>query len=200
MASVVPSLGQDSGRNYMKGVVGNAYSRPQFSNSSFQREQQVKTKQGQRIFDNSPNGTSLPRTYTPGSCHKRQFSNGGFQAGAPPQPHPLSLATPSLVQPPWGTSAPASTSVKHCGVGHAAPPQGWQGQYDSGLHKARNCNPGANQPRAREAQSVRELMYPSMSPPVSPTPRTRRPLESQVQDWQGGQDSTILARRLARGT
>eukprot|EP00658_Telonema_sp_P-2_P079067 TRINITY_DN7565_c0_g1_i16.p1 TRINITY_DN7565_c0_g1~~TRINITY_DN7565_c0_g1_i16.p1 ORF type:complete len:212 (+),score=13.18 TRINITY_DN7565_c0_g1_i16:189-824(+) len=180
-------------------VGGNAYSRPQFSKGAFQREQRLTYKSGHTVFDESPNGTSLPMTYAPSACNKRQFSQQGFdlKASGSPVPSVMSLATPSTgyttVSPPWGTDLEAQN------VGHTAPPQGWQGTFDSTLHTRRNVNPGACEPRAVEAHSVRELLCPYHQTPKPGAPMTSVTYGSQVQDWQENQDSNLSTRRQYRG-
>merc|ERR1711934_58551 len=225
---VPPSFGEDNGHKCLRGVAqpgspqkewgagghkatpwslgASTWTRPQHSATAFQREQQRNFRKSHSAFDESPNGTSLPLTYAPGPCVKRQFSNQCFEAStnAPPsQPNDLSLSTPSLakttlVTAPYGTDLDERQNLQR--VSHSVPPQGWQGSYDSCLHNRRLTNPGAKMPGAfvEEGQSVHELISP-FEPVEKPEKQPSNAIYGgQVQDWQGSMDSNLSSRRQLR--
>merc|ERR1711907_23891 len=158
-----------------------------------------------RVFDPSPNGTSLPLTYAPRPCKKAQFSESGFdkQPGHEDEESHMeysSLATPAVTQ----SKVEASESRHY--VPNATPPQGWHGGYDSSLSKHRltasSCtmvDPSAQ--RGRPAYGVAELLAPSLGEVEPPTQNLSRGLQDQVtiQDWQSNCDSQLCARRQFRG-
>merc|ERR1711871_347950 len=145
-----------------------------------------------RVFDPSPNGTSLPLTYAPRACKIAQFSESGFDKVPGEQsaePHASSLLPKRATEEAQNLhNLPNST-----------PPQGWQTSYDSALHKPRLTAPSRTmvdpyQQRVQPGQSVAELIAPGVHFTGQPT---RNGLKDSVsiQDWQSNLDSRLCARR-----
>lgn len=192
-------------------VGANTWARPQYSSSAYQKDQPRPVTNSARMFDESPNGTSLPMTYAPGPNTKRQFSKQGFEgssekeqhyAAANPHKSNINLAHPSppvAVRAPWGTDMDCQRTERK--LEHAAPPQGWQGQYDSSLHCRRNTNAASGE-RVNDKESVQQLL--SLDDPVErPTNWTNQdPAHAsyggQVQDWAQNMDSNLSSRRQMR--
>lgn len=148
--------------------------------------------QNERVFDPSPNGTSLPLTYAPRACKIAQFSESGFDNKSR-DADPTSPIT-GLVDP---------GAANYHNLPNSTPPQGWQTSYDSALHRPRltansRTMVDPHQGRVQPTSSVAELIAPGehfSGPPA------RNGLKDSVsiQDWQSNLDSRLCARRQYRG-